>query len=169
MLEYVDRFSVTETVMGRLLAAALSRNASYSDLFFEHTVENMITMEEGIVKESVKSVSLGLGIRAVKGESTGYAFTEDLSYEKMHTSALTAAAIADSPAEVPPIGIEGVAFENHYPIGDPSTGTPLEQKVSWIHITGLSPAAFLGFGRRNVPPASMTRASSRPPSPSPTA
>lgn len=132
MLEYVDRFSVTETVMGRLLAAALSRNASYSDLFFEHTVENMITMEEGIVKESVKSVSLGLGIRAVKGESTGYAFTEDLSYEKMHTSALTAAAIADSPAEVPPIGIEGVAFENHYPIGDPSTGTPLEQKVSWI-------------------------------------
>lgn len=118
--------------MGRLLAAALSRNASYSDLFFEHSVENMITMEEGIVKESVKSVSLGLGIRAVKGESTGYAFTEDLSYEKMRTSALTAAAIADSPAEVPPIGLEGVGFENHYPIGDPSTGTPLELKVAWI-------------------------------------
>jgi len=132
VLEYVDRFSVTETVMGRLLATALSRNASYGDLFFEHTVENMITMEEGIVKEGVKSVSLGLGIRAVKDESTGYAFTEDLSYEKMHDSALTAAAIADSPAEVPPIGIEGVGFDNHYPIGDPATGTPLELKVAWI-------------------------------------
>ena len=132
MLEYVDRFNVTETVMGRLLAAALSRNASYSDLFFEHTIENMITMEEGIVKESVKSVSLGVGIRAVKEESTGYAFTEDLSYEKMHTAAVTAAAIADSTADTPPIGIESVGFENHYPIGDPATGTPLESKVAWI-------------------------------------
>ena len=132
MLEYVDRFSVTETVMGKLLEAALSRNASYSDLFFEHTVENMITMEEGIVKESVKSVSLGVGIRAVKGESTGYAFTEDLSFEKMRTAALTAAAIADSPTETQPIGIESVGFENHYPIDDPATGTPLESKVDWI-------------------------------------
>jgi TldD protein len=118
--------------MGRLLAAALSRKASYSDLFFEHTIDNIITMEEGIVKEIFKSVSLGLGIRAVKDESTGYGFTEDLSYEKMHTSALTAAAIADSSVETPPVRIEGEGFENHYPIDDPATGTPLESKVNWI-------------------------------------
>lgn len=118
--------------MGRLLSAALSRNASYGDLFFEHTVENMITMEESIVKESLKTVSLGLGIRAVRGESTGYAFTEDLSYEKMRTAALTAAAIADSPADVPPIGVTEVGFENRYRVEHPATGAPLERKVAWI-------------------------------------
>ena len=130
--DYADRFNVTETVMGKLLATALSRKASYSDLFFEHTIDNMITMEEGIVKESYKSVSLGLGIRAVKGESTGYAYTEDLSYERMRASALTAAAIADSPVEAPPVRIEGVDFENHYPIENSATGAPLESKVNWI-------------------------------------
>ncbi len=118
--------------MGRLLAAALSRGASYGDLFFEHTVDNMITMEEGIVKESTKSVSLGVGIRAVQDESTGYAFTEDLSYEKMRSSALTAAAIADSSLEVPPVGVANVGYENRYPVDDPATGTSLDRKVAWI-------------------------------------
>ncbi|HER44204.1 MAG TPA: hypothetical protein ENO08_07070, partial [Candidatus Eisenbacteria bacterium] len=131
-LEYTDRFNVTEAVMGRLLAAALSRSASYGDLFFEHTIENTITMEEGIVKESATSISHGLGIRAVQGESTGYAFTGDLTLEKMRASALTAAAIADSPAETPPIGMEPVGYENRYPVDDPATGAPLEKKIAWI-------------------------------------
>ena len=132
MLEYEDRFGVTETEIGKLLAAALSRSASYSDLFFEHSIENVITMEEGIVKESVKSVSLGVGIRSVQGESTGYAFTEDLSFEKMRSAALTAAAIADSPVESPPVAVGNVPFENNYPVSYPATGTPLGSKAAWI-------------------------------------
>jgi TldD protein len=132
MLQFEDRFKVTDAAIGRLIAAALSRGATYSDLFFEHTVENMITMEEGIVKEGSKSVSLGVGIRSVKGESTGYAFTEDLSFDKMHGAALTAAAIADCPVDVKPIEIEGVGFENRYPIQELTTGTALERKINWI-------------------------------------
>jgi TldD protein len=132
MLEFEDRFNVDEAGMGRLLSTALSRGASYSDLFFEHTIENVITMEEGIVREGLKSVSIGVGIRAVKGESTGYAFTEDLSPDKMRAAALTAAAIADSAAQLESIEIKGVGFENRYPIKEPTTGTPLERKTARI-------------------------------------
>ena len=132
MLEFVDRFSVTEEEMSKLLQAACSRGADYGELYFEHTIQNLITMEEGIVKESVKSISLGVGIRAVKGESTGYAFTEDLSHEKMLEAASTAAAIADQPKEIGPVHIENTSFTNHYPIDELTTGTALERKIAWI-------------------------------------
>ena len=132
MIEFVDRFSVTDDQMSKLLRTACSRGADYGELYFEHTIQNAITMEEGIVKESVKSISLGVGIRAVKGESTGYAFTEDLSPEKMLEAASTAAAIADQPKEIEPVRIESAGFENHYPIGELTTGTALERKIAWI-------------------------------------
>jgi TldD protein len=132
VLEFVDHFNITEEDLSKLLRTTCSRGADYGELYFEHTIQNLITMEEGIVKESVKSISLGVGIRAVKGESTGYAFTEDLSHRNMIEAASTAAAIADQQREIGPVHIESVPYENHYPIGELTTGTELERKISWI-------------------------------------
>lgn len=118
--------------MQKILRAALSKGGSYGDLYFEHTIENHITMEEGIVKEGVKWISHGVGIRVLRGEGTGYAYTEDLSFEKMKQAALTAAAIADSPAVIEPVAVRKVDFENRYPIEELTTDTPLEKKTGWI-------------------------------------
>jgi TldD protein len=114
------------------MEAALSRGAGYCDIFFQHTVENQIVMEEGIVKEGLKYIAHGAGIRAVKGEGTGYAYTEDLDPAMMKKAALTAAAIADSGASPPPARIDEETFANRYPVGDPLTGAPLENKTALI-------------------------------------
>jgi TldD protein len=127
-----DHFGVSEEEMIGVMQTALSRGADYCDIFFEHTVENKLTMEEGIVREGAKRISRGVGIRAVKGEGTGYAYSDDISEVKMKQAALTAAAIADSGASPPPVAIGGVPFTNRYPVEDPITGTPLKRKISWI-------------------------------------
>jgi TldD protein len=132
VLPFRDYFSVDEGTMQKLFALALSRGGTYCDLFFEHTIDNQITMEEGIVKEGEKSIAHGLGIRVLKGEGTGYAYTEELSFEKMKQAALTAAAIAESSAAIPPVAIAEAHFANRYPIEEPMTGTPLKQKIAWI-------------------------------------
>ncbi len=132
MIAFEDHFGTSDEEMRRVLSAALSRGGTYSDLFFEHTIENVITLEEGIIKEGRKSISHGVGIRTVKGEGTGYAYTEDLSPEKMRQTALTAAAIADASAEVDPVPIAEIPFTNRYPIEHLTTGTPLSEKIAWI-------------------------------------
>ncbi|MCK4235876.1 MAG: hypothetical protein KAX38_02075, partial [Candidatus Krumholzibacteria bacterium] len=96
MLSFTDHFGISEETIKEVLLEALSKGGSYSDLYFEHTFRNQITLEEEIVKEGVKWISCGVGIRVLKGESTGYAYTEDLSMDKMKKAARTAAAIADS-------------------------------------------------------------------------
>lgn len=132
LLEFTDHFNIDNKTIGKVLSAALSRGCSYSDIFFEHTIENQITMEEGIVKEGLKSIGLGAGIRAVKGEGTGYAYTEDLSLDKMLEAARTAAAIADSSRAVAPASVSEASHEEYYPVDETVTGLELRRKTAWI-------------------------------------
>ncbi|MRR13720.1 TldD/PmbA family protein, partial [bacterium] len=95
---YFARFGVTEKMLRDGLSAALSRGADYADLFFQHRVSNGLGLEDGEVNRASTSVELGVGVRAVKGDQTGYAYTEDLTLEALVQAAKTAAAIADGPA-----------------------------------------------------------------------
>lgn len=95
---YFERFGVDEALIQRGLAAAMSRGADFADLFFQHRVVNHLDLEDGEVNSAYASISLGVGVRAVKGDQTGYAYTEDFSPESIERAALTAAAIANARA-----------------------------------------------------------------------
>jgi TldD protein len=99
---YFARFGVTEAMIAQALGAALSRGGDYADVFFQHRVSNDLTLEDGAVNRAHSSVSLGVGVRVVKGDQTGYGFTEDLSPGALKACALTAAAIADGPSRDAP-------------------------------------------------------------------
>ena len=65
--------------------------------------------EEGILKSASRGVSVGLGVRAQKGESTGYAYVEKLDWDSMKRAAETAAQIATSGTPgvvVPPVRVD---------------------------------------------------------------
>ncbi len=114
---YFARFGVTEKMLRDGLGAALSRGADYADLFFQHRVSNGLSLEDGEVNRASTSVELGVGVRAVKGDQTGYAYTEDLTPEALVTAAKTAAAIADGPARPGPKGLAlGAALPARYPV-----------------------------------------------------
>ena len=91
---FEERFGVTQGDMRKILEVALSKGGEFSELFFEYRISNTVRMEEDIIKESSESVSLGVGIRVLKGEQTGYGYSNDLTFDKMKQTALTAAAIA---------------------------------------------------------------------------
>ncbi len=132
MLDFTDYFHVDENTIRRVISLALSRGGSYCDLYFEHTVENEIAMEEDIVREASKWIAHGVGVRVVKGEGTGYAYTENLSFENIKHAALTAAAIADTPTEHVAAALGEISFENHYPVEDPTSAAPLATKIAWV-------------------------------------
>jgi TldD protein len=98
-------FGVDPTWLPRVLAAALERGADFADLYFEHSSSSSIVLEDGLISRGATNVDRGVGIRAVIGDQTGYAYSEDLTLESMVTAAGTAASIAASgTAGVPPAG-----------------------------------------------------------------
>ena len=78
---------VDAEVCRKLLTIALSRGGDYADLFFEYRAGGGLSFEEGITRSASRGVSMGLGVRVQKGDATGYAHVEDLSWEAMKRAA----------------------------------------------------------------------------------
>jgi TldD protein len=74
-------------------------------------------LEDGEVNRAYAGVSLGVGVRVVRGDQTGYGYTEDLTLPAMLECARTAAAIADGPARSAPTALHvGTARPDRYPL-----------------------------------------------------
>ena len=93
---FFERYGVTVQDIETYLGVALDRGGDYADLFFELRFNHSIFQEEHIVKTATKAVNLGVGVRVLSGEKTGYAYSENLDRESILKAARTAAFIASS-------------------------------------------------------------------------
>jgi TldD protein len=126
-------FQVGKEELNRLLGAALAKGADFADLFFEYRINSNLSFEEDQVKSARRGIESGVGIRAIKGDQVGYAFSEDLSMPKMMEAAAAAAAIAnDRAARVKSLGVSEIRPKNLYPVVDPVTSADLGKKLALI-------------------------------------
>jgi TldD protein len=102
----------------KLLTTALSKGGEYADLFFEYRASGSLSFEEGITRSAARGVSLGLGVRVLRGEATGYAHVQDLTWEAMKRAAETAARIAASGTTVEPQALSPVVLPKRYEVGE---------------------------------------------------
>src|SRR5262252_6820699 len=96
---FFQRYNLTIADLETYLSEALSRGGDYSDLYFEYRINHSIVLEEQIIKSATKSVSLGVGVRVISGEKTGYAYSDNVNREHVIKAARTAAFIASSSRE----------------------------------------------------------------------
>jgi len=87
-------FDIPEEDLRTILSFALSRGAELAEIYLEYRLYHHIALEDDIIKETAESISLGMGVRAVKGDQTGYGYTSDLRFPAMRSAALTAASIS---------------------------------------------------------------------------
>jgi len=111
---FAGKFGITERDLESYLSEALSAGGEYADLYFEYLSNTSIGIDEGIVKSASESVTLGVGIRVIAGERTGYAYSDDLSPEKIRKAARVAALIARGPASVVKTGFQEARKHNLY-------------------------------------------------------
>ena len=104
--------AIDATIAERLLAAALGSGGDYADLYFEYRSGADFVLEEGRVRTVGRGVTLGLGVRVLRGDATGYAYTEELSDDRMLEAARTAAQIASSGGAPAPVAIPPIALPN---------------------------------------------------------
>src|SRR6201998_2971979 len=96
---FARRFGITTRDLENYLAEALSHGGSYADLYFEYLATSAISIDESIVKSATQGVSLGVGVRVIAGERTGYAYSDDLDPDKIKHAAQVAALIAHGAAQ----------------------------------------------------------------------
>ena len=93
--KYLDHFEVTIQMLRKVIAAAMSKGGDYADLFFEHRKTNILSLEDGTVNRAGSNIDFGVGIRVLKGDQTGFAYTENITLIDMLNAAKLAANIAN--------------------------------------------------------------------------
>ena len=127
--EIYDSFMVTPELIRSVMETALSKGGDYCDLYFQHAIYNEIGLQDDAVNNASSSIGLGLGIRVLKGDQTGYSFSEDLSESAIRKAARTAATIASDGKGIAPEQLIRRDIPNYYPIKTPWEDVSIETKI----------------------------------------
>ncbi len=128
---FFQKYGVTERDLEKYLGAALSAGGEFADIYFEYLFSTSISVDESLVKSATQGISAGCGVRVIAGERTGYAYTDDLSPEKIVHAARTAALIASGPAKEPVVGFKRGEARNLYPV-TPTANAEMSQKLELV-------------------------------------
>jgi TldD protein len=132
-LSYEDHFFLPDSDLEKILKIALSKGGDFAEIYLEHRAFSHINMEEDIIKETSENISLGLGIRVNVGDKTGYAYTNDISIDKMKRAAITAASISSERAARKSSSLSPTPLRhNFYPVIDPAHQRELKDKISLV-------------------------------------
>ena len=136
--------AIDAQLANRLLALALDAGGDYADIYFEFRVSADYVLEEEQVKTLGRGITLGLGVRVTKDDATGYAYTEDLAWEKMAHAARTAGQIATAggakPVDISPIA--HVKAPSFYSVPMPSLVQPAVDKLALLRAADKAARAF---------------------------
>jgi len=102
----LEPFGLDETHLARALAEIKAHRVDDADLYFQYTRSEGWSLEEGIVKTGSFSIDQGVGVRAVAGEKTAFAYSDDISEASLLDAARTvrsiSAAAGNGRVRVPP-------------------------------------------------------------------
>jgi TldD protein len=112
-------------VLGRLMAPGVD----YADLYFQHSRTESWSMEDGIVKSGTHSIEQGVGARAISGEKTGFAYSDEIRLPALLEAANAARAIARSSGAGRAPQVHAQAARALYPAIDPIDTLGSEAKV----------------------------------------
>lgn len=130
--KYYSHFGVDEKFIRDIFSVALSKGGDFCDIFFQHQISNYIGLEDKQVNRAFSNIDLGVGIRVLKGDQTGYSFTEEISPKAVKLAAKTAANIADSTKEVPPEELKQIETANYYPVKTKWEDVKIATKIPYL-------------------------------------
>ncbi len=129
---YLDHFEVSPQMLQKVIAEAMSKGGDYADLFFEHKISNSLVLEDGKVNRANSTVDYGMGVRVLKGDQTGFAYTETISEADMLKVAKTAANIASDPVTFNQGEILEKVPADYYRISQKWENASVEDKIPYV-------------------------------------
>ncbi len=86
-------FHLDEAALGQVFADIMTHEIDYADLYFQYSRSEAWSLDEGIVKSGSFSIDQGVGVRAIQGEKTAFAYSDDISLPALKQAAHATRAI----------------------------------------------------------------------------
>jgi TldD protein len=121
-----------ENRLATVLGTLMSRGVDYADLYFQLSREESWSLEDGIVKDGSHSIEQGVGVRAISGEKTGFAYTDEVILPALVEASDAARAIARSGTSNAVKTWQRPPTHRLYLPIDPLEAMRDEDKVEWL-------------------------------------
>jgi len=127
-------FGLDESSLHRALGEVFAHRVDYADLYFQFTKSEGWSLEEGIVKTGSFSIDQGVGVRAVSGEKTAFAYSDEISVAALSKAAAATRTIARHGAGKAKIasGMTHTGARSLYLPNDPLASLDAAAKVSLL-------------------------------------
>ncbi|KRD30513.1 protease TldD [Lysobacter sp. Root916] len=116
----------------RTFGTLLGPGVDFGDLYFQHGRRESWTVEDGIVKDGSHSIEQGVGVRAISGEKTGFAYSDEINGDALLAASKSARAIARDGAAHSARALVRGGSRSLYPAEDPIDGIGNEDKVEQL-------------------------------------
>ncbi|GAB3386404.1 metalloprotease TldD [Lysobacter fragariae] len=113
----------------RAFGTLLGPGVDFGDLYFQHARRESWTVEDGIVKEGAHSIEQGVGVRAISGEKTGFAYSDEINTAALLEASKSARAIARDGSMHTSRALARSNGRSLYPSDDPIDSLGNEEKV----------------------------------------
>jgi TldD protein len=114
------------------LSQVMSSSVDAADLYFQLSREESWALEDGIVKEGSASIEQGVGVRALAGEKTGFAYSDEIVLPALEEASRAARAIAARGQDRSVQGVLPASGHKLYLPIDPVASFTSSEKVSWL-------------------------------------
>ena len=132
MSRMLEPAGLGEHHLNRTLGGIMQGGIDYADLYFQVSRQESWTLEDSIIREGSFSHDQGVGVRAVSGEKTGFAYSDELLLPALEHAAKAARAIARQGASKSFPAWQRGSSVPLYPVSDPTTSISDEQKTALL-------------------------------------
>jgi len=119
-------------ILDRVISKALEKGGDFADVYLENRISREIVMEESIFKSGLYGISQGAGVRIISGNKTGYAYTDEITEEKLLRAAEVASYVALNGNTVSPVRIAGVERPSFITVKQPLAEIADEKRIEVI-------------------------------------
>ena len=121
-----------ETTLARLLRQLMGHQIDFGDFYFQSSYHESWVLEDSIVKDGSYNIDQGVGVRAVSGEKTGFAYSDEISLLALSQSVIAARGIADSGGSGEIKIWQPARSVELYPAMDPLNSLAKPQKIALL-------------------------------------
>src|SRR5262252_10317934 len=118
--------------LSRVFGSLLTHRLDYADLYFQYSRSEGWSLEEGIVKSGSFSIDQGVGVRAIAGEKTAFAYSDEISLPALEDAAKATRAIALAGGSRQPVAARKASGLQLYRPIDPLASLEDAQKVKLL-------------------------------------
>ncbi|EFL91772.1 protease [Candidatus Regiella insecticola LSR1] len=124
--------TLTHQDLFSILSQLTERALDYADLYFQSSYHEAWVLEDRLIKEGSYHIDQGVGVRAISGEKTGFAYADQISLKALQQSAQAARSIVkeNGTSQIPLL--RKVSYPSRYPSLDPLTNYDCEKKIALL-------------------------------------